>query len=165
MADFTIITCPQCNNKLQIGKNVGQFACESCGTEFVVDRSGGIISILPLVEGIRKVQTGVDKTAAELALARLRRDIEQLQEDYRGIDKDDNTGLYVGGVIAFFIGGIVVSNDGGGVIGAILIVGGILVVIGGISASMDKNKTKQEISKKIRQKQSESANHEKVVNL
>jgi len=36
MADFVSSTCPSCNGKLQIGKDLDRFACGYCGTEFVV---------------------------------------------------------------------------------------------------------------------------------
>lgn len=41
MADFVSLTCPSCNGKLQIGKDLDRFACSYCGTEFVVNRGGG----------------------------------------------------------------------------------------------------------------------------
>jgi len=40
MADFVSLTCPSCNGKLQIGKDLDRFACGYCGTEFVVNRGG-----------------------------------------------------------------------------------------------------------------------------
>lgn len=47
MADFVSLTCPSCNGKLQIGKDLEQFACGYCGTEFVVNRGGDF----PLTDG------------------------------------------------------------------------------------------------------------------
>lgn len=41
MADFVSLTCPPCNGKLRIGKDLDRFACGYCGTEFVVNRGGG----------------------------------------------------------------------------------------------------------------------------
>ncbi|MFN3333721.1 MAG: hypothetical protein ACK47M_14535 [Caldilinea sp.] len=40
MADFVSLTCPACNGKLQIGKDLERFACGYCGTEFIVNRGG-----------------------------------------------------------------------------------------------------------------------------
>ena len=76
MADFVSLTCPSCNGKLQIGKDLERFACGYCGTEFVVNRGGGIVSLSPVVEGLKRVEKGVDKTASELAIARLRKDVD-----------------------------------------------------------------------------------------
>lgn len=41
MADFVSLTCPSCNGKLRIGKELDRFACGYCGTEFVVNRGRG----------------------------------------------------------------------------------------------------------------------------
>ena len=55
MADFVSLTCPSCNGKLQIGKDLERFACGYCGTECVVNRGGGIVSLSPVVEGLKRV--------------------------------------------------------------------------------------------------------------
>ena len=79
MADFVSLTCPSCNGKLQIGRDLDRFACGYCGTEFAVNRGGGIVSLSPVMEGLKRVEKGVDKTASELAIARLSKDIDDLQ--------------------------------------------------------------------------------------
>ncbi len=71
MADFVSLSCPSCGGKLQITNDIDRFACGYCGQEHTVNRSGGMVFLKPVVEGLRQVQTGVDKTAAELALKRL----------------------------------------------------------------------------------------------
>jgi len=43
-----------------------------------VNRTGGTISLSPVVEAIHQVKTGVDKTAAELAIVRLQKEISYL---------------------------------------------------------------------------------------
>ena len=81
MADFVTLSCPSCGGKLEITKDVERFACANCGREHIVNRSGGIVSLSPVVDALKKVGVGVDKTAAELAIVRLRKEIEELQED------------------------------------------------------------------------------------
>lgn len=78
MADFVTLTCPSCGGKLQITQDIDQFACGYCGNEHMVKRGGGIVALAPLVEGLTRVQAGVDKTAAELAMPRLSREIADL---------------------------------------------------------------------------------------
>jgi hypothetical protein len=80
MSDFVTLTCPSCGGKLQITNDIDRFACGHCGNEHVVKRSGGIVALAPVVEGLAKVQVGVDKTASELAIARLEREIADLRE-------------------------------------------------------------------------------------
>lgn len=78
MPDFITLSCPSCEAKLEVTPDIDRFACAHCGTEHIVKRAGGIVSLLPVVEAIKGVQTGVDKTAAELGIARLQKEIEEL---------------------------------------------------------------------------------------
>jgi len=87
MADFVSLTCPSCGGKLQITNDLDRFACAFCGTEHVVRRSGGIVALAPVVEGLKKVQVGVDKTASELAIVRLRKEIDELNQEYAHLAK------------------------------------------------------------------------------
>jgi hypothetical protein len=67
---------------------MNKFACGYCGTEQILERSGGTISLKSVTDAIAKVQTGTDKTAAELALYRLPYELDSLlsqrwqREDY-----------------------------------------------------------------------------------
>ena len=76
MTDFVTLSCPSCGAKLEIGKDTDRFACEHCGQEHIVKRGGGVVSLSPVLDAIGKIEVGVDKTAAELAIVRLRKDIE-----------------------------------------------------------------------------------------
>jgi len=75
------LQCPSCGGKLEVGNDLERFACGYCGTAIIVRRSGGTVSLAPVVEGLANVQRGVDRTAAELALSRLERDITKLREE------------------------------------------------------------------------------------
>jgi predicted RNA-binding Zn-ribbon protein involved in translation (DUF1610 family) len=78
MVDFVTLTCPSCGGKLQITKDIERFACGHCGNEHIVKRSGGIVALEPVVEGLKKIQKGTDKTASELAIRRLKEEIYNL---------------------------------------------------------------------------------------
>jgi hypothetical protein len=80
--DFVTLSCPSCGGKLQITADIERFACAFCGNEHIVKRGGGIITLSPVVEGLKNVQTGVDKTASELAIQRLTREIAELERYY-----------------------------------------------------------------------------------
>lgn len=106
--NIVTLTCPNCGGKLQISKDLERFACEYCGNEHIVKRSGGVVSLAPVMESLAKIETKVDKTASELAVRRLR-------EEIAGLDKklDDahyanqvtlGAALIVGGGIAIFLG-------------------------------------------------------------
>lgn len=77
MADFITLSCPSCGGKLQITNDVERFSCSYCGTEQIVKRSGGIVSLAPVMEGLQKVQASTDRVGAELAIARLTTELEQ----------------------------------------------------------------------------------------
>ena len=83
---FITLSCPSCGGKLRITNDMDRFACSHCGNEHIVRRSGGTVSITPVVEGLRKVQSGVDKTASELAIVRLKQEIEELEEEYSDLE-------------------------------------------------------------------------------
>ena len=73
--------CPNCGAKLEITDEMDQFTCSYCGTELFAVRQGGTVALKPLVAAIEKLQAGADKTAAELAIPRLRDELEKLQKN------------------------------------------------------------------------------------
>jgi hypothetical protein len=79
MADYVTLSCPSCGGRLEISAEIDRFACGHCGNEHIVNRSGGIVSISPIVEEIKKVSSGVDATAAELAIIRIEKEIKELE--------------------------------------------------------------------------------------
>ena len=87
MSDFITLSCPSCGAKLEITQDVNRFACSNCGREHIVKRSGGIVSLSPIVDAINEVRSGVDKTAAELAIERLYKEIPVLNEKRRLLAK------------------------------------------------------------------------------
>lgn len=69
--------CVGCGAALEIGQDVNQLACGHCGTSQVVQREGGAIHLKELAHTLSRVQAGTDKTAAELAIARLTQERDQ----------------------------------------------------------------------------------------
>lgn len=69
------LKCPCCGAKLDVYDDMQQFACGFCGTSVLVERRGGTVSLKPIEEAIRRVQVGTDKTAAELAIPRLEKEL------------------------------------------------------------------------------------------
>lgn len=104
MNDFVTLTCPSCGGKLQITKDIERFACGHCGNEHVVKRSGGVVSLLPVVEVLQEVQLGVDKTASELAIRRLSEEIDQLRLQRWTIEKTSNGRVYEGVFLGLALG-------------------------------------------------------------
>ena len=78
MSDVITLTCPSCGGRLQITPDINRFVCAHCGNEHVVRRSGGIVSVQPIVEGLHSIQKGTDKTASELAIRRIQEELSSL---------------------------------------------------------------------------------------
>ena len=110
VTDFVTLTCPSCGAKLQITDDIERFACTHCGNEHIVKRAGGLVALAPVVQAIKQVRDGVDKTASELAIKRLLMEIAELekQKQHRLISSVDYiwTGVFAGlgiGFVAFCI--------------------------------------------------------------
>ena len=81
--DFQTITlkCPSCGANLAITPEMDTFACGYCGTQQMVQRNGGTVSLKLIGEAIARVQLGTDRTAAELAIRRLREDLSAVEAE------------------------------------------------------------------------------------
>ncbi|MBE3067272.1 MAG: hypothetical protein IMZ73_07575 [Chloroflexi bacterium] len=55
MPDLVTLSCPSCGGKLNITNDIERFACGHSGREHVVKRAGGIVSLSPVVEALKKV--------------------------------------------------------------------------------------------------------------
>ena len=64
---------------LQVTKKTEYIVCIYCNTAHVVRESGGIVS-LSLARALKNVQDGVDRTASELAIRRLREELKSLND-------------------------------------------------------------------------------------
>lgn len=95
MTSSTItLSCPSCGGKLQITKSINRFACGYCGNEHIVHRESGIVYLEPIAEdihhiraGVDNIRGGVDKTAAELAIARLTKELKELEAELKAAEK------------------------------------------------------------------------------
>lgn len=80
MSDFVTLTCPSCGGKLQITNDIERFACGHCGNEHMVKRGGGIVSLAPVVNELKKVAKSSDRTAIETTIIRLNGEISTLRD-------------------------------------------------------------------------------------
>jgi len=77
VAEIIKLTCPACGAKLELTEDIERFACSYCGNEHIVIRRGGLVTLKPVVEQLEGVRVATDKTASELALVRLEKEIEE----------------------------------------------------------------------------------------
>lgn len=73
-----MLKCPSCGAALEVTPDLERFACGYCGIEQIVQRKGGTVALRLITEAIARVQTGTDRTAAELAIKRTSDEIELL---------------------------------------------------------------------------------------
>jgi DNA-directed RNA polymerase subunit RPC12/RpoP len=108
---FIQIGCSNCGRVLDVYDDMDRFACGYCGTEMMVQRRGGTV-VLALAEALRKVHDGADKTAAELAVARLTEERQKLMKQSEALPDERfrraKWGFGIGGALLLI--GIIASK-------------------------------------------------------
>lgn len=79
------LSCKSCGAKLELTDDIDRFTCAHCGSEWLVNRSGGIISLKALEENLEKVERHTEATskhteiiADEIRIKRIREMIPEL---------------------------------------------------------------------------------------
>lgn len=57
------LTCHSCGGKLEITDDIERFVCGHCGTEWLVNRSGGIVSLKAVEEQLGDIKKHTSQTA------------------------------------------------------------------------------------------------------
>lgn len=73
------LSCANCLAPLEIGEDLERFTCSYCGAAQIIERSGGVIATRKIETALKAVQRGTDRTAAELAIPRLTRELAEAQ--------------------------------------------------------------------------------------
>jgi ribosomal protein S27AE len=76
------LKCTNCGASLEIHTDMDRFHCGYCGSEQVVERRGGTVVLRKVVDAIGRVQIGTDRTAAELALVRIDKEIAEIMSEW-----------------------------------------------------------------------------------
>ncbi len=146
MTKIVALNCAGCGSSLDIKPEMTTFACGYCGVSQVVERSGGTISLNLIGETLQKVQVGTDKTAAELALKRLAKELDETESNFASIHRkkseEHRTTLNIFGVlwIALVLISILIAASGtlGYLLGWLLFFGGSICL--GILYSRERSK-------------------------
>jgi hypothetical protein len=104
-SDFITLSCPNCGGKLNITADTERFACQFCGHEHIVRRSGGLVALEPVLKnlnanlnlvgmGINQLGLSSEKQAAEQSLIRVRKEVEELSK--KVADYSSNKVGYIG---------------------------------------------------------------------
>ncbi len=79
------LECVNCGAPLEITADMELVACGYCATSQRVKRKGGTVSLQHVETAIKAVQRGTDRTAAELALPRLERELSEARQERAAI--------------------------------------------------------------------------------
>jgi hypothetical protein len=90
MTEISRLTCPACGGKAAVSNIEDRFTCEYCLTDFQIERKGGQVQVKPLVEAMKTLKGGVDRTASELAIKRLEIEIQILQKKLEPVTPEWN---------------------------------------------------------------------------
>ena len=113
-SDFITLSCPNCGGKLQLTADIERFACQFCGHEHIVRRSGGVVALEPVMQamgqinqnisqvgaGLDRIYGSAEKQAAEAAIIRVKQEIADIQKLI-----DNSGGAYTWGLIVVLIAG------------------------------------------------------------
>jgi ribosomal protein S27AE len=158
MLEFVTLTCPSCGGELQVTNDIDRFACAYCGTEHLVRRGGGIISLDPVLDRLTQVEIGVDQTAAALAIMKLTAEIEDLQAQISKTDPGSQTATYAILIVVSLASGLIVLFDDE-VWGWILVLWVLMALIIGSMRLLELNfrEKLQVLEQQLAQKQAELA--------
>jgi predicted RNA-binding Zn-ribbon protein involved in translation (DUF1610 family) len=80
MPEFIALTCLKCGGKLQIRDDKSEFTCPYCGTLHIYNPDQGMFFMSQIEKSLKNVEKGVDKTASELAIRRLKDDLSEMPQ-------------------------------------------------------------------------------------
>lgn len=114
-SDFITLSCPNCGGKLNITTDTERFACQFCGHEHIVRRSGGLVALEPVLKnlnanlnlvgmGINQLGLSSEKQAAEQSLIRVRKEVEELSK--KVADYSSNKVGYIGASLSMVVIGL-----------------------------------------------------------
>lgn len=187
-SDFITLSCPNCGGRLQITPDIERFACQYCGYEHIVRRSGGMVSLEPVMRmmgqinsninmvgsGVYRLSGSAEKQASESAIVRLKQEIEELKQKIAQANHDSSTvwtitiSMLFGGGFCLFLGYVTagyvrVIEVVGKVLGWIILPISVFLVFAAISTTSSTNKSVAKLTETIRQKQMELDRHYQVV--
>lgn len=111
MLSMIKLTCHSCGGKLEITDDIERFACGHCGTEWLVNRSGGIVSLKAVEKQLGDIKKHTSQTADSTQYIALDAKIKDLEKEIASVhntmcslgQSSNNTGCLG---IFFFIPGI-----------------------------------------------------------
>jgi hypothetical protein len=126
MEGIITLSCPNCGGKLEIAEGLDRFACAHRGVEHIVERRGGTISLDPVMGRLDEIKEGSDKTASELAIQRIKQEIEGIEDAMKGVEVPPKSSVTNARIYAYLAGAL----------GTLVFVAGLLA---GLSPGVESN--------------------------
>lgn len=90
---FVKLSCRACGAPLEIAEDIDQFACSHCGSQWIVERQGGIVSLKAVEQSLRNIEVHTSSSASnteilalEAQLRNIRKRIKDLIGEKKGLD-------------------------------------------------------------------------------
>lgn len=77
------LKCPNCGASLRVDSKIDTLECEYCGARSKVERTGGQATLHAFADAVAKLQRGADRSAAEMALQRLKPELAAAESRLR----------------------------------------------------------------------------------
>jgi|GEM_PF-5113869 len=160
------LKCENCGGSLEVSDDIERFACQYCGAEMLVQRRGGTVSLHKVTEAIRGVQKGTDKTAAELAIARLNKELQDLKIAQKKLDAQaTQSGCGIGCLsVIMLIAIVAMSAAGPNACGGAMLALGLLGCIGLVVSTNQVKEKRGTISEAIELKESQIQQKTRIAN-
>jgi len=192
MTEITKLSCPACGGKIEVKENSDQFTCIYCGTHLQIEKSKGEIAIKPFIQAVKTMQSSMDRTASELAITRIKPELDALQaqrkpylEQWNHLNAIHNSKVpnfklwtkiflwsFLGSFILFIIG-VAIDKMGIGILAICLFFGAIIaLIINGNNAQLRKKDEKDyeimslfviPLNEQIEKKYNELERHKAIV--
>lgn len=184
-SDFITLSCPKCGGRLQITPDIERFACQYCGYEHIVRRSGGMVSLEPVVHmmgqinnsigmvgaGVNRLGFSSEKQASESAIVRLKTEIAEMQKEIESYNKS-STGLWISAVIfawpaltAMLFRYLAGMGRIWGILGWAFTFIFLLMLLAAIANATGNNKEINKRAAEIRKKSEEIERHRQIVSM
>ena len=86
MANMIKLSCNSCGAKLEVTEDIERFSCASCGSEWIVQRSGGFVSLKGVEEGIQAISDSTEILAIDVKIRKLKEKLALLKMTLKDLE-------------------------------------------------------------------------------
>ena len=178
-SDFITLSCPSCGGKLTITSDIERFACQFCGHEHIVRRSGGLVSLEPVVQvmksidsninlvgvGVNKLGFSSEKQVAEQTIARLKSEMAEINKAIGEFENGNGVVAAIGSImgIGFFALLVIAIVNAWSFWLILLFLGLVGLMVWGFVASLKTDPRQKALKDELAKKQAELERNYEIV--